>query len=211
MNAKKSKICIGVLFSFILVLFTEDGMGQSSYVVTDTEKYFEANIPNAEITLVWEHSCIKHITKGEWQRAREVKETIDWQRANKEYLSLGNKNDFKEFLQRLKEAQEAKTKAGDKWSCNPPPEKFRVTILKMGLDPIAESALPESYVSNKKNAVTIEASAEIVSPCEKCQIDWSVSFPKQGISDAQFQNQPKIQYSHAILEKSKETEAMLLK
>jgi len=36
-----------------------------------------------EITLIWEHTCMKHLERGEWHQARQNKKVIDWQRANK--------------------------------------------------------------------------------------------------------------------------------
>lgn len=83
------------------------------------------------------------------------------------------------------------------------PARFRVKKLKIGLHYPKELVPPKTFVSDKKNEVFVEASAEIIGDCEDCRIDWSVHFPKQSVNEAQFINQSTIQYSHPLLEKPK--------
>lgn len=49
-----------------------------------------------------------------------MEETINWQRTSKKAVNIGDgKEILAEFQHRLKEAQEAKAVAGEKWGCNP--------------------------------------------------------------------------------------------
>ena len=105
------------MFQLAFVFCNKGVQGQRSHAHDSSEQDAFLDIPNDQIILIWEHSCIKHIEKGEIQRAREVKETMDWQRDNKKFLTIGQ-DEMLEFQQHLKEAQAAKAKAGEKWGCD---------------------------------------------------------------------------------------------
>ncbi len=77
-------------------------------------------MPNTEYLVVLEHSCIKHLQKGEFQRARQVKFVHDWQAANRERI-CGDEEFRAKGQLALDEALIAQTKMGENWRCNPPP------------------------------------------------------------------------------------------
>lgn len=147
-------------------------------------KYLEGikfiTIPNDKLILIWEHSCIKHLLKGEIQRAREVKETIEWQRTNKkglDFMDDSQGRDIEEYQRHYREAIAAKEKMGSQWICDPPVSRFELTQLNVGRDISTDSLPPESFLTEKGDKVLIEATARILDACEACRIDWFFSFP----------------------------------
>lgn len=179
------------MITFILLIMISNVLHKSQ---TDIPEYFD--IPNDEITLVWEHSCIKHLQKGEIQRARQVKETIDWQRAKKKYVTV-NKEDFLEAKKYLAEAKLAKEKMGDAWKCNPVPEKLRIVGLKIGRDN-NDAMPPETFVSNNAQNIAIEGKVEILENCRECRVEWKSSFPKNEANAVTLTNQTDVKYLHSL-------------
>lgn len=177
----------------IVLLVSLQILAQESQI--DSLEFF--NVPNDEITLVWEHSCIKHLQKGEIQRARQNKETIDWQRAEKQYVTVG-KEDLMEIKKYLEEAKLAKAKMGDAWKCNPAPEKLRIVNLKIGMDN-NDSMPPETFVSNNVKNIAIEGKVEILENCKECRVEWKSSFPKNEANAVALTNQTDVKYLHSLV------------
>ncbi|MBI5300266.1 MAG: hypothetical protein HY877_08275, partial [Deltaproteobacteria bacterium] len=166
------------MFSMI-ILFSLKTMGAMGASLEENTEGF-VNVPNDEITLIWEHSCIKHLQKGELRRAREVKGVIDWQRAEKKYVTVG-REDMLDIKKHLEEAKLAKAKMGDDWKCNPAPEKLRIVKLKVGMDN-NDSMPPETFVSNNAKNIAIEGKVEVLENCKECRVEWKSSFPKNEIN-----------------------------
>lgn len=169
-------------------------------VAIDPNGEVNAEVSSDDMILIWEHSCLKHMEAGNLRRAREVKSVIDWQKTRDDNrgVIIESKWDYAEFTKKLEEAKIAKEKMGDKWACNPPPERFKLKTLHIGR--YKTQSLPETFLANSRNKIDIEASAEAVDFCQKCRIDWEVIFPGQEKQPAQFQNLPQIKYFHDLLE-----------
>ncbi len=137
-------------------------------------------IPTSEITLIWEHYCMKHMARNEWHLARLNKKVIEFQLANRQYY--GHKPErLSHFQKLLKEAQVAKEKAGTSWKCDPPEAKIAFTKLKVGL--CGEGKIPESFISNSDDTVETEARVRLVdNNCENPKIEWKISAPKYDVS-----------------------------
>ncbi len=132
-------------------------------------------MPNSEYLLVLEHSCIKHVQRGELQRAREVKQVRDWQAANRQEI-CGALPGAEKVLQ---EALAARAASGKEWQCDPSIATLRLVHLKIGADPQASNPFTDSFVSNGITQMAIDAAAEIVGdPCADCSVQWSVTMPQ---------------------------------
>lgn len=97
-------------------------------------------MPNSEYLLVLDHSCIKHLQRKEYQRAREVKQVRDWQAANRESICGSTLPGAEQALQ---EALAARAAAGEAWTCDPP-----VDIQAKNLaSAIAKEALQDGHLT----------------------------------------------------------------
>ncbi|MFH0800258.1 MAG: D-Ala-D-Ala carboxypeptidase family metallohydrolase [Pseudomonadota bacterium] len=163
-----------VISSMLFLLF----FVLSANAASDVEDEF-VRLTTEQITLIWEHTCMKHMEKGEWHQARQNKKAIDWQRANKKGIDISGK-DMPAELQYFEEARIAKAKAGEKWGCNPPEAKLELRLLKIGRDPQIESPITTGFVSSDADAVEVRAAAEIVSDCDSPRLIWFFSIPKYG-------------------------------
>ena len=85
-----------LFFTFIFLAIAVTLFSPMVYGFEIKEKWIF--IPNSEITLIWEHTCIKNLESGNVDRARKNKRVIDWQRANKKGF-----NDVLEALEPTKE------------------------------------------------------------------------------------------------------------
>lgn len=162
----------------------------------------EVDVPNARILLIWEHSCIQHLQAGRMLRARQVRETMDWQRATKKGLTWTDASggrETEELRRRYFEALEAKERMGDQFVCNPPPARFELTQLKVGKSPSSNSLPAKTFLTDRADAVAVEAAAKILGDCKACRIDWSFSFSGKGKENVHFENQSHVQYTHSLL------------
>ena len=164
-----------LFFTFIFLAIAVTLFSPMVYGFEIKEKWIF--IPNSEITLIWEHTCIKNLESGNVDRARKNKRVIDWQRANKKGF-----NDVLEALEptkeKLAEAQTAKAEYGDRWKCEPPPAKIELVRLLLGADPQNNTPTATSFVTNDRQSLHISADIRNLAPCDGCRLKWTVTIPK---------------------------------
>lgn len=142
----------------------------------------ELEIPTAEITLIWEHYCMKHMERHEWPLARFNKIAIEFQRKYFLHYDAGPER-LPHFQKLLEEAQIAKNKAGQSWGCNPPKAKLAFGELKVGQP--SEPKAMQSFISNSNSSITVESSAILMDAgCKNPMIEWRIAVPRYGISKA---------------------------
>lgn len=144
------------------------------------KKYKEWVMPNEEYLLVLEHSCIKHMQKGEFRRAREVWQFRSWQAANRKAIS-GDEGILR-AQPALDAARAAKAQMGEQWHCDPPPARLELALLTIGRDPQTASPITKSFVSTSVDSVEINATATLLSECESPALKWHVAIPKYDLS-----------------------------
>ncbi len=135
------------------------------------------NIPTAEITLIWEHYCMKHMAHSEWHLARLNQKAIEFQKSKMGYDA--DPNQFSHFQKKLEEARAAKAGISGSWGCNPPEAKLVFVELKVGQS--SETKISESFISNTDNSVETRAAVLIDSGCKQPRIEWDTSVQKYGL------------------------------
>lgn len=182
------------LAGYFVLVFHSDSMAME--IVCREDGSCQLKIPNSEIILIWEHSCMKHLEKREWARARQVKQVIDYQMANKKWLAT-SPTDLTFTQQKLEEAQKAKANVGDAWSCDPPEAKLKLNLLQIGKDPQMGSPVTTGFISSAIDVIDIHAVAQVLSDCESPRLKWSVSIPKYSTNES-FAEQNAINYHQMI-------------
>lgn len=165
-------------FLFGLLLFFVFVPKSSAMEVVCNDGYCFLKVTTPEITLIWEHSCMKHLANREWHRARQIKKVIEWQRASRKYLSA-LPDQLESTRQQLREAEVAKAQAGNAWGCKPPEAKLEMVSMRIGRDPQAQTPVTSSFASNEMNRVSVIASASLLDKqCESPELAWRVFIPK---------------------------------
>lgn len=82
----------------------------------------QPRIPTSDILQIWEHSCVKHIEKGELNRAVQNLNVMNWQCDNKKWLNLSGDADMAVALKALEDAKRARQNylsINKQWICFP--------------------------------------------------------------------------------------------
>lgn len=166
-------------FRFILVLSVICLFfhGVISNVVAMEVVNNELRIPTSEITLIWEHYCMKHMAHGEWHLARLNQKAIEFQKT-REYW--GAETDaLSHFQEKLKEARAAKEISAGSWGCNP--SKAKLAFVQLNVGQIDKTQISESFISNTNHSLEARAAVLVDSDCKEPKLEWEMSAQKYGI------------------------------